>query len=69
MSTAVKMQAPLTESGALDLTQIREENFEQLAVYIVPDQPCVDDETKNRAEASLPRNLALKPSQTLEDVS
>ncbi|XP_003738192.1 PR domain zinc finger protein 1 [Galendromus occidentalis] len=68
MSTVVKMQAPLTESGVLDLTQIREENFEQLAVYIVPDQPCADDETRNRAEASLPRNLVLKPSQTLEDV-
>lgn len=75
-----KMEAPLTESGAMDLSKIREEDFEQLAVYIVPDQPVdevdlrADAESraggvKNRAEASLPRNLVLKPSQTIPNVS
>lgn len=60
------------EDGVWDLSSIAEEDFDQLAVYLVPDQPC-DDTThtsaNNRAEASLPRNLILKPSQTLSDVS
>lgn len=60
------------EDGAWDLSSIAEEDFDQLAVYLVPDQTC-DDTTNttatNRAEASLPRNLILKTSQTLSDVS
>lgn len=60
------------EDGVWDLSSIAEEDFDQLAVYLVPDQAC-DDTThtsaNNRAEASLPRNLILKPSQTLSDVS
>ncbi|XP_022647630.1 PR domain zinc finger protein 1-like isoform X2 [Varroa jacobsoni] len=79
---AQKMEAPLTESGAMDLSKIREEDFEQLAVYLVPDRP-VDEQdgdhnstgrqdreqtAKNRAVSSLPRNLVLKPSQTLPGV-
>ena len=60
------------EDGVWDLSSIAEEDFDQLAVYLVPDQAC-DDTTHtsaaNRAEASLPRNLILKPSQTLSDVS
>lgn len=60
---------------AWDLNTITEEDFDQLAVYLVPDQPCEDIETAikqrniSRAEASLPRNLVLKPSQTISDVS
>ncbi|RWS17893.1 PR domain zinc finger protein 1-like protein [Dinothrombium tinctorium] len=57
------------EDGAWDLNSIAEEDFEQLTVYIVPDQPCDElGENANRAEACLPRNLVLKPSQTLSDV-
>jgi hypothetical protein len=60
------------EDGVWDLSSIAEEDFDQLAVYLVPDQLCDDTTHKsasNRAEASLPRNLILKPSQTLSDVS
>jgi len=61
------------EDGAWDLSSIAEEDFDQLAVYLVPDQPCDDTSSgptaaSNRAETSLPRNLVLKPSQTLSDV-
>lgn len=51
--------------GVWDVNSIAEEDFEQqLAVYLVPDQP--HDETNSklkRAEATLPRNLILKPTQ------
>lgn len=53
--------------GVWDVNSIAEEDFEQqLAVYLVPDQP--HDEASvakglKRAEASLPRNLVLKPTQ------
>ncbi|XP_064488240.1 PR domain zinc finger protein 1-like isoform X2 [Ornithodoros turicata] len=57
----------MMEDGAVDLGEVREADFEQLAVYQVRDQPCEEEQT-NRAEASLPRNLLLKPSQTLTDV-
>lgn len=62
-------------SGAWDLSTIAEEDFDQIAVYIVPDQPKEEIEaivkTKHitRAEASLPRNLVLKSSQSIKDVS
>ncbi|RWS31652.1 PR domain zinc finger protein 1-like protein, partial [Leptotrombidium deliense] len=57
------------EDGVWDLNSIAEDEFEQLTVYIVPDQPCDDlTQSNNRAEACLPRNLILKPSQTLLDV-
>ncbi|XP_023223820.1 PR domain zinc finger protein 1-like isoform X2 [Centruroides sculpturatus] len=55
------------EDGEWDITNIREDAFQQLAVYLVPDQPS-EEGTTNRAESSLPRNLVLKPSQTLSDV-
>lgn len=58
----------MMEDGSLDLSSLREPDFEQLAVYQVRDQPC-EEGLSNRAEASLPRNLLLKPSQTLSDVS
>ena len=64
------------EEGGWDLTELAEEDFEQLAVYIVPDAvvepPAASSSstpaTINRSEASLPRNLVLKPSQALSDV-
>jgi len=68
------------EEGGWDLTELAEEDFEQLAVYIVPDavveQPPASSSSSsstpaapiNRSEASLPRNLVLKPSQALSDV-
>jgi hypothetical protein len=59
------------EEGGWDLAELAEEDFEQLAVYIVPDavvEPGSGTERVNRAETSLPRNLTLKPSQALSDV-
>lgn len=55
-------------TGEFDLSKIREEEFEQHTTYIVPDLP-VESGTPNRAEATLPRNLVLKSSQALSDVS
>jgi len=69
-------------SPGWDPASLREEEFEQHAVYLVPDQtadPVGSAEDGDgdgdhhpvvpRAEASLPRNLVLKPSQALSDVS
>lgn len=66
-------QGTKMEEGAWDLAELAEEDFEQLAVYIVPDavvEPSSSNasERVNRAETSLPRNLTLKPSQALSDV-
>lgn len=47
-----------------DVTRMSEEDFERLAVYIVPDMPC-DRGTADRAEKTLPRSLTLKPSLVL----
>ncbi|XP_063699087.1 uncharacterized protein LOC134829770 [Culicoides brevitarsis] len=47
-----------------DITRMREEDFERLAVYIVPDVPC-DRGIIGRAEKTLPRSLTLKPSLVL----
>lgn len=47
-----------------DVTRMREEDFERLAVYIVPDVPC-ERGTSSRAEKTLPRSLTLKPSLVL----
>lgn len=47
-----------------DVTRMREEDFERLAVYIVPDVPC-ERGTISRAEKTLPRSLTLKPSLVL----
>lgn len=55
------------ESSEWDHATLREEEFEQHAVYLVPDVGASPGDT-NRAEASLPRNLVLKPSQSLHDV-
>ncbi|XP_015591866.1 uncharacterized threonine-rich GPI-anchored glycoprotein PJ4664.02 isoform X2 [Cephus cinctus] len=55
------------ESSEWDHATLREEEFEQHAVYLVPDVAASANDP-NRAEASLPRNLVLKPSQALNDV-
>ncbi|KZC06141.1 PR domain zinc finger protein 1 [Dufourea novaeangliae] len=55
------------EASEWDHATLREEEFEQHAVYLVPDVAASPGDT-NRAEASLPRNLVLKPSQALHDV-
>lgn len=55
------------EASEWDHATLREEEFEQHAVYLVPDVAASPSDT-NRAEASLPRNLVLKPSQALNDV-
>lgn len=57
-----------TVSVSWDLNTIKEDEFEKYVVYIVPDLP-VKSDCMNRAEGSLPRNLVLKPSQALSDVS
>lgn len=57
-----------THDDGWDVSKLREEDFDKLATYFVPDRPCSEN-TNNRAEASLPRNLQLRPSQTLKDVS
>jgi hypothetical protein len=55
------------EDGTWNVSGLKEEDFEALAVYLVPDI-ATSPEEPNRAEASLPRNLALKPSGVLQDV-
>lgn len=47
-----------------DVTRMGEEDFERLAVYIVPDVAC-ERGTTDRAEKTLPRSLTLKPSLVL----
>jgi hypothetical protein len=59
---------PTDSGGVWDLSTMREDDFEQHVVYIVPDLP-TEPGCPNRAESSLPRNLVLKPSQALSDVS
>lgn len=54
--------------GEFDLANIHEEEFELHTTYIVPDLP-VEPGTPNRAEATLPRNLVLKSSQAMAEVS
>ncbi|XP_054716949.1 PR domain zinc finger protein 1-like [Uloborus diversus] len=54
------------ENGCWNLDEIREEELDQLAIYRVPDQQVDRDERRNRAEASLPRNLVLKQSKSNE---
>uniref|UniRef100_A0A1I8PK23 PR domain zinc finger protein 1 n=1 Tax=Stomoxys calcitrans TaxID=35570 RepID=A0A1I8PK23_STOCA len=44
-----------------DVTRMREEDFERLAVYLVPDVQC-ERGLPNRADKTLPRSLTLKPS-------
>jgi hypothetical protein len=60
---ATKIPPPSVREN-YDVTQMCEEDFEKLAVYIVPDVPC-DRGTLERAEKTLPRSLTLKPSLVL----
>ena len=61
----------MEDGGAVwDLNTISEEDFDQLAVYQVQDKSAEEIEVAAkpnpnlcRAEASLPRNIILKPSQ------
>ncbi|KAG7162664.1 PR domain zinc finger protein 1-like [Homarus americanus] len=50
-----------------DLDSIKEEEWEERAVYLVPDTP-TEESCPNHATLSLPRNLVLKASQTISDV-
>lgn len=47
-----------------EICNLREADYERLTVYIVPDVPCPQG-TPDRAEKTLPRSLALKPSVVL----
>ncbi|KAF6212200.1 hypothetical protein GE061_012721 [Apolygus lucorum] len=55
------------DGGSWDPSTTKEEEFEKHAVYIVLDQTPPPG-APNKAEASLPRNLVLRPSQALSDV-
>ncbi|BFZ09899.1 hypothetical protein BsWGS_12938 [Bradybaena similaris] len=44
-----------------DFTKLNDEEYEEFCVYIVQDRQC-EDVCHNRAQASLPRNLTLRPS-------
>ncbi|KAL0266877.1 UNVERIFIED_CONTAM: hypothetical protein PYX00_009306 [Menopon gallinae] len=63
----VKEEKCRSTTDCFDLSTIKEEEFDQHVVYIVPDVQ-TEANCTNRAEASLPRNLVLKPSQALSDV-
>lgn len=56
--------SPNTINQDYDITRMREDDFERLAVYIVPDVPC-ERGIPGRAERTLPRSLALKASLVL----
>ncbi|XP_064629184.1 PR domain zinc finger protein 1-like isoform X3 [Lineus longissimus] len=51
----------------IDIFSLKEADFNRICTYIVQDRPC-PDMVANRAHASLPRNLVLKPSLKLADV-
>lgn len=55
--------APPADQG-YDVTRMREDEFERLAVYIVPDVAC-ERGVPNRADQTLPRSLTLKASLVL----
>ncbi|XP_017783205.1 PREDICTED: PR domain zinc finger protein 1-like [Nicrophorus vespilloides] len=59
-------EGQVSSASEFDLSNMREEDFEQHTTYIVPDIS-VEVGTPNRAEATLPRNLVLKSSQALSD--
>lgn len=58
----------MNDNEADDILDLPETEYENQCVYVVRDQPC-DHVKNNIAEASLPRNLVLKPSETLDNVS
>ena len=55
------LSRPMMGDEAWDLNSLSEEEIDRrLAVYLVPDAP--SSSSSNRAEATLPRNLVLKPT-------
>lgn len=50
-----------------DIETVAEEQWEERTVYFAPDTP-TEEQCTDRATLSLPRNLVLKPSNTLSDV-
>ena len=48
-------------NNSLDMRNVRDEEFEEMCVYVVHDRPCGED-CPNRARATLPRNLTVKGS-------
>jgi len=52
------------EEVSWDVERMNEDDYERKATYFVPDLPC-PPQMPNRAQATLPRNLTLKASQTL----
>jgi hypothetical protein len=59
---------PDVMEDGIDIFSLKETDFNRICTYIVQDRPC-PDVAANRAHASLPRNLVLKPSLKLADVS
>lgn len=59
--------SPEVQNG-YDVTRMCEDDFERLAVYIVPDVAC-ERGVNGRAEKTLPRSLVLKPSAVLSTPS
>lgn len=47
-----------------DSLNLKEDEFDEFCVYIVHDRVC-EKVCPNRAQASLPRNLTLKPTKSL----
>ncbi|XP_065201823.1 PR domain zinc finger protein 1-like isoform X2 [Planococcus citri] len=54
------------EGDGLNMTNVKEEEFEKLVNYIAPDLP-TNSNCPNKAENSLPRNLELRPSRAITD--
>ncbi|XP_050391657.1 B lymphocyte-induced maturation protein 1 homolog isoform X2 [Patella vulgata] len=50
-----------------EVNSLKEDELEDFCVYVVHDRPC-ERVCPNRAQASLPRNLTLKPSQINSNV-
>lgn len=63
--------AAMPETQDVDMTSWSEADFEEKCTYIVKDQPLEEESENNsrtRAERSLPRNLALKRWQNSTEV-
>ncbi|CAH0556950.1 unnamed protein product [Brassicogethes aeneus] len=66
MREDIMEESAVSSASEFDPANLLEEQFECHTTYIVPDLP-VEPGTPNRAEATLPRNLVLKPSEALSD--
>ena len=58
-----KIWIPEAHNDGWDVSKLREEEFDRMTTYFVPDNPWREDQG-NLAEASLPRNLRLESSET-----